>query len=838
MLTDKDKILRFRIWQAKLVIAFEHFWQASFPAVMIAGVTLLVIVSGAIFYLPQYARLAVLLIALLVFLWALRPLLKSAWPGDAEAIRRIETRTGFKHRPLTSKYDHMAGDQGNFAAKAIWRAHQRAEVKRLKQLKTGLPRSDWMYRDPNALRFTLALFLIAAFFLQKDNWRQNLASAIAGDMPTISAAATIDAWISPPAFTARPPLLLTSQITRERLARGEALLVPENSSLIVRVNNADKPVITFSAPMDDGSDGKIFKQIKLDGKPGLKVHEGRTRLLRPAQINVSDGSNILGSWRVELIPDSRPELIIADKIKPTPTGGFSLGWKVSDDYGVAGINGTLKLAKPEASAEKPLEFKPPKVSISLPSLNPKKASGKAFHDFTDHPWAGHAVEMTLVARDQQGQESLPQTIRFRLPERRFTKPLVVAIIEQRKRLVSTPSKQRQISKMLAALMAWPQGLFKKSGHYLSLRNAVSRLYSADDRDRLKQSVADLWTIALMVEDGNVSAAMKKLEAARKELQKALQEGASPEKISELMAKLKQALDEYMAAMQKQMQEAAKSGKSPDGLNQTGRQISPRDLQKMLDNIEDLARNGSRDAAQEMLSQLEGILKNLQAGNSRQMQPQRNTPEAKALQELLDLMKKQQDLMDQTQTMPDEKQQQQGMQGKQGQRPDQKSQGNKQGNRLAEQQSRLDKMLGKLMQQMKNRGAGKQKALEQARRSMKGAVRSLKKGQKGRATGQQGNALDGMRQGAKGMARNLANKGVGNEGNFGKHGEAGNERTDPLGRPMPNSASDYGPREDILPKQGAIQRARDIMNLLRNRANQPQRPKIELDYLDRLLRGLY
>ena len=43
---------------------------------------------------------------------------------------------------------------------------------------------------------------------------------------------------------------------------------------------------------------------------------------------------------------------------------------------------------------------------------------------------------------------------------------------------------------------------------------------------------------------------------------------------------------------------------------------------------------------------------------------------------------------------------------------------------------------------------------------------------------------------------------------------------------------------MLPGEAAIEQARRILEFLRSRANEPNRPKIELDYLDRLLRGLY
>jgi hypothetical protein len=102
----------------------------------------------------------------------------------------------------------------------------------------------------------------------------------------------------------------------------------------------------------------------------------------------------------------------------------------------------------------------------------------------------------------------------------------------------------------------------------------------------------------------------------------------------------------------------------------------------------------------------------------------------------------------------------------------------------------------------------------------------------------GNALSKLREGAQGLARQMVQQGQGQQGNQGRHGEARGDDRDPLGRPMPNRGEDYGPNRDMLPSELAIQRAREILESLRARAGETQRPRIELDYIERLLRGLY
>ena len=100
------------------------------------------------------------------------------------------------------------------------------------------------------------------------------------------------------------------------------------------------------------------------------------------------------------------------------------------------------------------------------------------------------------------------------------------------------------------------------------------------------------------------------------------------------------------------------------------------------------------------------------------------------------------------------------------------------------------------------------------------------------------AMAKLREGAQGLAQQLMQQGMGQQGNNGRHGEARGDDRDPLGRPMPHRGEDYGPEKNMLPSELAIRRAREILEMLRSRASETELPRIERDYIDRLLRGLY
>ena len=68
----------------------------------------------------------------------------------------------------------------------------------------------------------------------------------------------------------------------------------------------------------------------------------------------------------------------------------------------------------------------------------KSAEAKTYKDLTSHPWAGLPVVVTLVAKDEAGHEGRSAPRGIILPERKFTKPLAKAVIDQRRSACRKP----------------------------------------------------------------------------------------------------------------------------------------------------------------------------------------------------------------------------------------------------------------------------------------------------------------------------------------------------------------------------------------------------------------
>ena len=130
---------------------------------------------------------------------------------------------------------------------------------------------------------------------------------------------------------------------------------------------------------------------------------------------------------------------------------------------------------------------------------------------------------------------------------------------------------------------------------------LSRLVNARDDDDLREVLDYLWSMARAIEDGDMSDAEQRLQAARQALEQALKDGASDEEIARLMDELRQAMQEFLQSYMAEMQQRGTAEHAAMPGDQQMQMLSEQDLQEMLDRIEELAKLGDRDAAQELLA---------------------------------------------------------------------------------------------------------------------------------------------------------------------------------------------------------------------------------------------
>jgi uncharacterized protein (TIGR02302 family) len=827
-----------KIAVARLALAWESLWDALCWPLILTMVLAAAILSGLLPLLPDALRYGLLAFLAAAIFWSLRSVLKIRWPGTYAAMRRIEARSSLFNRPLSTSNDTLAGDSLDERSLALWEEHKRRQLAKLAALKVGTPQSSWRDLDSLSLRVPVSLALLACLFLAQGDSVSNLKNAFQVGPIISQKPLSLDAWLKPPAYTGKPPLLLTSPAQIEKLKTDPGILVAENSGLVLRLSGARNPRLIFFDVSDAATE---LKDQTTTSKFTNGLFEAEAKLKTPALIKVLDGGNELASWHVSLIPDHPPGITILGEPKAESLGSLTVKWKATDDYGVSTITSQIELSDNQQdgvgfTSNGVFLFDPPKFPVSLHKSAPKEELGSTSADLTSHPWAGLVVDLTLEVSDAAKQSTKSEVKTFKLPERFFTKPLAQALIEQRKTLIMNPDEAKAVEKLLDAFLIYPTGLIDNSGTHVAIAAIVSRIQNLRDHSDVEEAINLLWQVALSIEEGDLSDARAELEAARKALERALAEGASPERLKELMQNLRDSMDRYMQSMKKEAEKRQAQGQNnKNRRSPNSKTITQQDLQEMLDTIEKLTQNGANEAAQELLAQLDEILKNLEPGMAEQGGSPDDSATTEMLNELSDLMQRQQELMDQTQRM------QPGSDGdplnQDGDDPGNRS-GNMGSNGLAGKQGNLGRQLEQFMRQMGQNGLRSPPALGEAGKQMGEAEQSLQQQERERALGQQGEALSQLREGAQEMARQIQQQGQSGRDNSGRDGEARGDAHDPLGRPMPNRGDNYGPDKNMLPSELAIRRAREILEILRSRANTPDLPSIDKDYIERLLRGLY
>jgi uncharacterized protein (TIGR02302 family) len=441
--------------------------------------------------------------------------------------------------------------------------------------------------------------------------------------------------------------------------------------------------------------------------------------------------------------------------------------------------------------------------------------------------------MTLIARDEAGQEGRSKPHEFTLPERIFAKPLARALIEQRRNLALDANKKPLVLTALDALTIAPEHFTPEASVYLGLRSIYYDLKQAKSDDALREVVARMWDMAVHIEDGNVSEAEQALRQAQEALRQALERGASDQELKKLMDQLRAAMDKFLQALAEQMRKNPQQLSRP--LDRNTRTLTERDFKNMMDRLENLARSGNKEAARRLLEEMQAMLENLQMARPGQME-QGDDDMMSALDELGDMIRKQQQLRDKTfkqgQDMRRDRQR--------GQRPL---------GDLRQDQQALRERLNKLLEQLRQHGLGNPQEnqngqngkemgkLGDAGKAMGEAEGELGEGDAESAVDSQGRALEAMRKGAQGLAQQMQQNGMGPgpNGRPGRGQARAQRNTDPLGRPM--RGREYGDDVTVkVPGEIDAQRARRILEELRKRFGESYRPQLELDYIERLLQG--
>ncbi|MEL7471354.1 MAG: TIGR02302 family protein [Pseudomonadota bacterium] len=787
---------------------------------------------------------------------------------DAEAVdARLDEED--PRRPLATLREDLVVGQGDQASESIWKVHiDRAKAAAV-ALRARMPDLRLAQFDTWALRLAAPALLVAALIASGGDITSRVADAAnpapLKEVPGSAFAERdpfIEAWATPPAYTGLSIVYLdnlTQTASADGAVAAEPVLLPEGSDLIIRVTDAD------ALPVLSGGEAAGLGDFTMLGG-GLAEVQGVVS--SSGELVVTLGEEELGRWAIEMLPDHEPEIEVVGEPGPTVTRALELAYSASDDYGISSAWAEIAPEDHDPENAKGLPLDVINFGLPLPITGDlREVEDLAIRDFTAHPWAGAKLMLELKAEDGAGQIGTTEPREITLPARIFNNPLAKALVEQRRELALDYGEATRVLDVLQAVTRRPDEIFDDMSIYLPVRIAIRRLAGSIGTETVPDAAPDviefLWQAALALEDGDLSNALERLRQAQEALREALETG-SEEDIRRAMEEMRAAMNDYLQQLAQQAQRDPNAQAQQQQM--PNQQMTQQDLNDMLDQMMEQAEQGLRDQAREMLSQLQQMLENMQA---MQGQQQQMGPGEQAMQELQEMIQRQRDLSDQTfdELRQRRREQQLGRAPQQGEgqeepgfgdgqgRGDEHGQGGQQGGEgergegmqpgemqggqggggnLADQQEALRRQLEAL-----SRGVGSDdaaRALDEAARSMGDARDDLQQGSNSDAVRDQMDALDQMNEGAQALAEQMRN-GQGQteaQGQRRGRGQASdNETLDPFERP----SSSYGAldgRSTKVPDKSLLERGRELMQELRRRAADPSRPKLELDYLDRLM----
>ncbi len=836
----------------------ERVVHAFWPLWSVLAVAAALLMMGA----QDYARVEIVwsvgvLALLLAAVFAVRGAGRFRWPTRQDAIDRIDAH--LPGHPLTALGDAQVIGGGDAGSEALWQAHLARMERRAAEAGPVKPDLKLSRKDPFGLRYVALLGLVVAL-LFGSVWRAGSVAQM-GPATDLAGGPAWEGWIEPPAYTGLPSLYLKDQT--------DGITVPEGSRVTVRLYGelgALSVAETVSGRTEDigaATDPEQSFDITMDGTLRIDGPGGQ-------------------EWTVTAIQDATPAVtVVPDALDVTYDGQMSQPFEATDDYGVVGGTATFRLDTERLDRRYGLATQQdPREPITLDLPMPITGDRADFREtlienLSQHPWAHLPVTLTLEVADANGQSGTSEAFAMDLPARRFFDPLAAAVIEQRRDLLWAKANAPRVTQILRAVSHRPEpGLFRSETAYLKLRVILRRLETLARHDSLTDDAqaeiaTALWDLAILLEDGDIGDALERMRAAQERLSEAMKNGATEEEIARLMQELRNATEDYLRQkMQQAQREGEQNGDQP--MNPENMQtLNQQDLQDMMDRIQELMEQGRFAEAQQALEEFQQMMENMRVTEGQGQQGQ--SPGQQAMEGLADTLRNQQGLSDeafrdlQEQFNPGaqagESQGNQGRNGGMGQGESHEGQGQQgegsgqqpgtgQGNQTAEGQpgsgqgSLADRQeaLRQELERQRNglpgmggeAGDAARDALDRAGRAMDGAEDALRNDDLPEAIDRQAEAMEALRDGMRNLGEAMAENNQGQGGQGQARGESlgqFGEEQDPLGRSrrgMPTEGGKIGDADDVY------RRAGELLDEIRRRSGENERPEIELEYLKRLL----
>ena len=823
------------------------------------------------------------------FVWGLRHF---RMPARAAAVARVDA--ALPGRPIAAIADTQAIGAGDAASEAVWQAHVARMAERTKQASYVEPDLRVSDRDPYGLRFIALLFFVVAL-LFGSLLRVGAVSTVAGG-PVLATGPVWEGWVEPPAYTGKPSIYLNdipagqlrvpqgSQITLRLYGEVGALQVAETvSGLTVPVDGAEpevqQPQQQFAVTQDgtlaiEGENGIAWDLIVIaDQEPLVELTgpveaDGLGEMSQPF-LAMDDYGVVSGTATIALdlnAVDRRHGLAVdPDTIAPLvldlpmPFTGDRTDFEefLVDDlsqHPLANLPVTMTLAVTDAAGQ---TAQSPAEPLVLPGRRFFQPFAKAIiEQRRDLMWS-----RTNVARISDVMKAISNR-----PEGLFSNETTYlrmrAIIRQLDGFKADGITDEGHAEVVTAL--WDLAIQLEDGTLADarerLRRAQERLSEAMRDGASEEEIAELMQELreatedyqrLLAEeqlgdeqgDGTDQAdnsanerelGEDELEAMRQRIQELMEEGR--------MAEAEALLEQYMQLLENLRMTAQEGG--GNGPPSPGQQAME-DLGDMVQEQEDLSDDAFRELQERSNPDRQQDQNGQQDGQQGQQPGQQQGQGQQGQQDGQQPGQQGQSPNEQGQDGQQGTGQGVGEDSQQGGQSDQGAGGEGEGadgRSLEERQQalrdELERQRGNLPSLDGEAGEIAEQSLQRAERAMEGAADALREGDLPGAIDRQAEALDALRNGMRSLNRALAENQSDEPGQGEQDG--GNTRRaeqaerDPLGRELGAEGGQFGTDENLLQGGDVYRRAEELLDELRRRSADQERPEVERDYLRRLL----
>tara|TARA_R110001583_G_scaffold159346_2_gene311156 strand:+ start:7313 stop:9787 length:2475 start_codon:yes stop_codon:yes gene_type:complete len=795
---------------AQMIMTWERVWPRLIPAIsmliLITGLTL----TGSFEMLPATGHIIFLSILSVTTLVAiLLPWRQFEWPGRRAVLQRIERENDLENNPLQSLEDHIQDDEDPLTS-YLWQKQLQRYETMLDHLHLPRPIPSLARIDKYGLVVLPVLLLAVGLFAGHDRISERFHKAFSPLQRLGTADFNTTLWVTPPAYTGQIPRVLRFAETGVKPNIPAAQQDTNSETNSPNIINVDVPVGSILA----GNIGSIWK-------PTLRAPNGNRTVSESSDSNyvISTELDQAGPWRisiwgtdrltlnVNLIADKPPALSFVSPPSITRRDHIRLDYVATDDYGMNNLDLVITPASSSIGRD-PFGLNDT-IRIDMSGSDgqaggginamPTRIEGPRFIDLVSHPWAGLPVNLQLVSQDNAGQSGQSDIRSIILPEREFTHPVAKKLIAIRQGLLRYPDRALEMRNALLPVLYAPQAFNGHIGVFLALSVTKARL-SAHLQDReVHQDVAGLlWHIAEEIERGSYGIAERNLMEAEERLLDALANpNVTEAEIAELIENYRRALNEYMAALAREAPQNQQNPQGPAAI------LEQQDLSRIVDQIDALMRAGARDQARALIDQLRELVENMQVTSG-----EGGADITSTLREMLDgvrdIARRQQDLMNEG---------------------DDPANTNGNGDRADQQHSLASDAKGLTS----NPGFGQfgnLSGIETAIDAMQRAAEALDHNRAHEALQQQGQAMEALQRGIGELSRAL--EGLSQMIPMLEE-LSGSGNRDPLGRPV------GGDGTTVIPEVDTLERAWRILQELRRRSGDPDRPQVEQEYIDRLLK---